>query len=64
MKDDAYKTPDTYVGRTGDSWLVHWAVSKGMPWTDIEEQNLGPYMTKYFADFQAEQAKKSQGGKK
>ncbi|HEV2864041.1 MAG TPA: M56 family metallopeptidase [Pyrinomonadaceae bacterium] len=64
MKDEAYRLPDTYVGRTGDSWLVRWAVSKGMPWTDIEEQNLGPYMTKYFADFQAEQAKKSQGGKK
>jgi beta-lactamase regulating signal transducer with metallopeptidase domain/peptidoglycan/xylan/chitin deacetylase (PgdA/CDA1 family) len=54
LKDDAYRLADNYVGRTGDSWLVRWAVSKGMPWTDIEERNLGAYMTQYFEEFNKE----------
>ncbi len=29
LKDDAYRLPDTYVGRWGISWLHHWELTSG-----------------------------------
>jgi peptidoglycan/xylan/chitin deacetylase (PgdA/CDA1 family) len=29
LKDDAYRRPDTYVGRWGLSWLHHWELTEG-----------------------------------
>lgn len=31
LKDEAYRTPDGYVGRFGPSWLHRWRVGLGMP---------------------------------
>jgi hypothetical protein len=31
LGDDAYHTPDAFVGRNGPSWLHRWRVSKGLP---------------------------------
>jgi beta-lactamase regulating signal transducer with metallopeptidase domain/peptidoglycan/xylan/chitin deacetylase (PgdA/CDA1 family) len=63
MRDPAYKTPDTYTGLRGDSWIARWAVSKGMEYKDSEE-NLPPLMEKYFADFRKEMARKEKGKEK
>jgi beta-lactamase regulating signal transducer with metallopeptidase domain/peptidoglycan/xylan/chitin deacetylase (PgdA/CDA1 family) len=64
-KDDAYSLPDTYTGLHGDSWIARWAVTKGMPYKDTEEENLGPYMQQYFSDYvKQQQAKKTVNGKK
>jgi len=30
LADPAYRLPDDYIGRTGPSWLVRWAVTRGM----------------------------------
>lgn len=30
LEDDAYRLPDTYVGRTGVSWLFRWTRSQGV----------------------------------
>lgn len=30
LQDSAYRTPDTYVGRTGPSWLQRWALGRGI----------------------------------
>jgi hypothetical protein len=30
MKDPAYQTKDTYVGKGGPTWLWRWMKSKGM----------------------------------
>lgn len=64
--DEAYSLPDNYTGQHGDSWLARWAVTKGLPYKDTEEENLGTYMQSYFADFlKKQQAEKSKGaGKK
>ena len=64
--DEAYSLPDNYTGEHGDSWLARWAVTKGMRYRDTEEENLGPYMQSYFADFvKKQQAERSKGaGKK
>lgn len=29
LTDEAYKLPDTFVGRSGISWLHRWALEKG-----------------------------------
>jgi hypothetical protein len=50
-KDEAYSLPDTYTGSHGDSWIARWAVSKGVGYRDIEEENLGSYMQQYFSDY-------------
>jgi peptidoglycan/xylan/chitin deacetylase (PgdA/CDA1 family) len=65
-RDEAYSLPDNYTGERGDSWIARWAVTKGMKYRDTEEENLGPYMQSYFADFVKKmQAEKSKGaGKK
>jgi hypothetical protein len=39
MADDAYRSPDTYVGQNGLSWLQRWQLSRGEP---IEEQPTVP----------------------
>jgi peptidoglycan/xylan/chitin deacetylase (PgdA/CDA1 family) len=31
LSDQAYASPDTYVGEEGTSWLDHWAISRGKP---------------------------------
>jgi peptidoglycan/xylan/chitin deacetylase (PgdA/CDA1 family) len=64
--DEAYSLPDNYTGEHGDSWIARWAVTKGMRYRDTEEENLGPYMQAYFADFvKRQQGEKSKGaGKK
>jgi beta-lactamase regulating signal transducer with metallopeptidase domain/peptidoglycan/xylan/chitin deacetylase (PgdA/CDA1 family) len=64
--DAAYSLPDNYTGRRGDSWIARWAVTKGLPYKDTEEENLGSYMQSYFADFlKKQQAERSKGaGKK
>ncbi|MDQ5839419.1 MAG: polysaccharide deacetylase family protein, partial [Acidobacteriota bacterium] len=64
--DEAYSLPDNYTGLHGDSWIARWAVTKGLPYKDTEEENLGPYMQSYFADFlKKQQAEKPKGaGKK
>ncbi|HEU4594478.1 MAG TPA: M56 family metallopeptidase, partial [Pyrinomonadaceae bacterium] len=45
-KDEAYRLPDNYVGERGDSWIARWAVTKGLPYRDAEE-NLPPLMQNY-----------------
>jgi peptidoglycan-N-acetylglucosamine deacetylase len=30
LRDEAYRLPDTYAGRSGVSWLYRWAVSRGV----------------------------------
>jgi peptidoglycan/xylan/chitin deacetylase (PgdA/CDA1 family) len=30
LRDEAYRSPDTYAGRAGVSWLYRWAVSRGV----------------------------------
>ena len=65
LKDEAYSLPDTYTGKHGDSWIARWAVSKGLGYKDIEEENLGGYMQQYFADYLKQtQAKNNVPGKK
>jgi beta-lactamase regulating signal transducer with metallopeptidase domain/peptidoglycan/xylan/chitin deacetylase (PgdA/CDA1 family) len=60
--DEAYSLPDNYTGQHGDSWIARWAVTKGLPYKDTEEENLGPYMQSYFADFlKKQQAEKPKG---
>jgi peptidoglycan/xylan/chitin deacetylase (PgdA/CDA1 family) len=54
-KDEAYRLPDNYAGERGDSWIARWAVTKGLPYRDSEE-NLPPFMENYFAEFQKKQA--------
>jgi beta-lactamase regulating signal transducer with metallopeptidase domain/peptidoglycan/xylan/chitin deacetylase (PgdA/CDA1 family) len=64
-RDDAYNLPDTYTGSHGDSWIARWAATKGMPYKDVEEENLGAYMQQYFSDYvKQQQAKRMGGGKK
>jgi beta-lactamase regulating signal transducer with metallopeptidase domain len=66
-KDEAYSLPDAYTGARGDSWIARWAVTKGLGYKDIEEENLGAYMQQYFTDFlQKQRAEKSKatGAKK
>ncbi len=58
-KDEAYRLPDNYTGERGDSWIARWAVTKGLPYRDSEE-NLPPFMQDYFTEFQ----KKQQASKK
>lgn len=31
LQDPAYQLPETYVGRSGFSWIHRWSISKGMP---------------------------------
>lgn len=31
LEDTAYRLPDRYIGRDGPSWLVRWAVTRGLP---------------------------------
>jgi peptidoglycan-N-acetylglucosamine deacetylase len=31
LRDKAYQTPETYVGKNGISWLHRWSKTKGMP---------------------------------
>ncbi len=31
LRDDAYRSPENYVGEDGISWLRRWAATKGMP---------------------------------
>jgi len=31
LSDQAYGSPDTYIGEEGSSWLDHWAVTRGKP---------------------------------
>jgi beta-lactamase regulating signal transducer with metallopeptidase domain len=57
-RDEAYRLPDNYTGVRGDSWIARWAVTKGLPYKDSEE-NLPPFMQDYFTEFQ----KKQQAGK-
>jgi peptidoglycan/xylan/chitin deacetylase (PgdA/CDA1 family) len=33
LEDSAYRTPDTYVGPGGITWIHRWALTKGMPKT-------------------------------
>ena len=33
LADPAYRSPDTYTGRTGPSWLQRWAVTRGVPFS-------------------------------
>ncbi|MFN2416384.1 MAG: M56 family metallopeptidase [Pyrinomonadaceae bacterium] len=51
-RDEAYGLPDTYTGRRGDSWVRRWAVSKGMPDRDIEEEELPESMRRHLAELQ------------
>jgi hypothetical protein len=39
MADSAYRSPETYVGAKGLSWLQRWQISRGDP---IEEQPRVP----------------------
>jgi beta-lactamase regulating signal transducer with metallopeptidase domain len=59
MKDAAYRTPDTYTGERGDSWIARWAVSKGMRYRDTEEVNLPPTMKQFFEEFRRQMKAKS-----
>jgi len=31
LSDDAYGSPDTFVGEEGRGWLEHWAITRGQP---------------------------------
>lgn len=35
LADEAYRTPDEYVGRMGPSWLHRWSLAKGIPMKEI-----------------------------
>ena len=39
--DDAYKTPENFVGDSGISWFERWAMSKGMALLDEPKVNGG-----------------------
>ena len=43
--DEAFKSPDTYTGRTGISWLQRWAITRGGEWRD--EPKPGGYMEQF-----------------
>lgn len=43
--DEAFKSPDTYTGRTGISWLQRWAITRGAEWRD--EPKPGGYMEQF-----------------
>lgn len=43
--DQAFKSPDTYTGRTGISWLQRWAITRGAEWRD--EPKPGGYMEQF-----------------
>jgi beta-lactamase regulating signal transducer with metallopeptidase domain len=61
-KDEAYRQPDNYAGKRGDSWIARWAVTKGKEYKDIEEE-LPPLMQQYFEEFLKKQrANKMKGG--
>jgi hypothetical protein len=51
-RDEAYRTPDTYTGARGDSWIARWAVSKGMAYKDTEEIELPDSMKNHLAELQ------------
>lgn len=55
VKDEAYKTPDAYAGGRGESWIARWAATKGKAQRDVEEERLGDYMQRYFAEFTEKQ---------
>jgi peptidoglycan/xylan/chitin deacetylase (PgdA/CDA1 family) len=31
LSDDAYGSPDTFVGEEGRGWIEHWAITRGLP---------------------------------
>ena len=40
LADDAYRTPDLYVGKNGPSWLHRWSVAKKQPMRLREEPDV------------------------
>lgn len=62
-RDAAYQMADTYTGRRGDSWLRRWAISKGLPERDVEEEYLPPSMQKYLDDFLKQQQRAKSANK-
>jgi hypothetical protein len=35
LQDEAYQTPDEFVGRMGPSWFHRWSLHKGIPMKEI-----------------------------
>lgn len=42
LADEAYRTPDHYVGPHGPSWLHRWTVAKKLPLRQREEPDVSP----------------------
>ena len=45
IADPAFKSKDTYAGRTGISWLQRWAITRGGAWRD--EPHPSGYMEQF-----------------
>jgi len=45
LEDEAYRSPDTFVGTGGITWIHRWALTKGMPRTFYaEEPEVPPFV--------------------
>jgi hypothetical protein len=44
LKDEAYRTPENYIGTGGFSWIHRWSMTKGMPGKG--EPNSPAWLTK------------------
>jgi peptidoglycan/xylan/chitin deacetylase (PgdA/CDA1 family) len=45
LKDEAYQTPDEYVGPIGPSWLHRWSIHKGIPMREVNGRSFpGPLL--------------------
>jgi peptidoglycan/xylan/chitin deacetylase (PgdA/CDA1 family) len=45
LKDEAYRTPDEYVGPIGPSWLHRWSIHKGIPMREVRGRTFpGPLL--------------------
>ncbi len=46
LRDEAYKLPDTLVGRGGMTWLYRWAAAKGKEYVLPDEPKMPDFVTK------------------
>ncbi|KXK00744.1 MAG: polysaccharide deacetylase [Acidobacteria bacterium OLB17] len=46
LKDEAYRLPDTYLGRSGISWLHRWALAKGNEYVLADEPRVPEFVMK------------------
>jgi peptidoglycan/xylan/chitin deacetylase (PgdA/CDA1 family) len=46
LKDEAYRTPDTFTGPAGISWLHRWALAKGRDFLEPNEPKMPDFVLK------------------